>query len=58
MIKRSIENFLAAIDSETTFAPAWNGLGVAISSFDPILAQHCFCLSLQLNKSGAGKFGT
>lgn len=54
-LQNAITNFLASIDANSVFAPAWGGLGISLTFFDPILAQHCLARSIELDKSGAGK---
>jgi tetratricopeptide (TPR) repeat protein len=48
---RAAEVFKSAIDANPLYAPAWCGLGCAVSATDPLLAQHAFCTSLQLDKT-------
>ena len=50
-LQKSIKSFLLASDSNDLIAPAWCGLGCAYSATDPLLAQHCFCRSLEIDKS-------
>jgi tetratricopeptide (TPR) repeat protein len=49
MFQSSAKEFRRAIDLSPHYAPAWCGLGCAISSSDPLLAQHAFCRSLELD---------
>jgi tetratricopeptide (TPR) repeat protein len=49
MFQRSVEEFRRAIDLSPHYAPAWCGLGCANSNSDPLLAQHAFCRSLELD---------
>ena len=55
MLQNSINSFLSSIDIDFSFAPAWGGLGIALSFVDPILSQHCLARSVELDKSGVGK---
>jgi len=50
-IDQCIEHFRKAIEMEETFAPAWCGLGSALCYKDTLLAQHCFCRALQIDKA-------
>jgi tetratricopeptide (TPR) repeat protein len=49
MFQRSVKEFRRAIDLSPHYAPAWCGLGCANSGSDPLLAQHAFCRSLELD---------
>jgi tetratricopeptide (TPR) repeat protein len=49
MFQRSVKEFRRAIDLSPHYAPAWCGLGCARSGSDPLLAQHAFCRSLELD---------
>jgi Flp pilus assembly protein TadD len=50
MFQRSVKEFRRAIDLSPHYAPAWCGLGCAAGSgSDPLLAQHAFCRSLELD---------
>ena len=42
--------FRQAIDVCPTFAPSWCGYGCALAQSDPIMAQHAFSRSLELDK--------
>lgn len=50
-IDESIKHFRAAIESEELFAPAWCGVGSALCYKDILLAQHCFCRAVQIDKT-------
>jgi len=50
---QSMQYFLKAIDLDEADPRPWCGLGCALCSTDPLLAQHAFCRSLQLDKSSA-----
>ena len=50
-IDDSIKHFRAAIEREELFAPAWCGLGSALCYKDTLLAQHCFCRAVQIDKT-------
>ena len=41
--------FRRAVDLCPDYGPAWCGLGCSLVSADPLLAQHAFCRSIQLN---------
>jgi len=43
------QDFRRAVEVCSTFAPAWCGLGCAMARSDPLLAQHAFSRSLQLD---------
>jgi Flp pilus assembly protein TadD len=49
MFQRSVKEFRRAIDLSPHYAPAWCGLGCANSGSDPLIAQHAFCRSLELD---------
>jgi hypothetical protein len=49
--ERATKVFKKAIDASPLYGPAWCGLGCAVSATDPLLAQHAFCTSLQLDKT-------
>ena len=51
LLARSVRYFLAAINRNPADPRPWCGLGCALSSDDPLLTQHAFCRSLQLDKS-------
>lgn len=46
---RSAVEFKRAIELNPLYAPAWCGLGCAVLRDDPLLAQHAFCRSVQLD---------
>jgi tetratricopeptide (TPR) repeat protein len=48
---RAAEEFKRSIRLDPTFAPAWCGMGCAVSGLDPLLAQHAFVRAIQLDKS-------
>uniref|UniRef100_A0A7S0GD35 Uncharacterized protein n=2 Tax=Proboscia inermis TaxID=420281 RepID=A0A7S0GD35_9STRA len=48
-LKKSSNSFRAAISANEVVAPAWCGLGCALSGTDPLLAQHCFSRSIELD---------
>lgn len=50
-IDESIKHFRDAIEREELFAPAWCGLGSALCYRDTLLAQHCFCRAVQIDKT-------
>mmetsp|Transcript_35636 Transcript_35636/g.82815 ORF Transcript_35636/g.82815 Transcript_35636/m.82815 type:complete len:835 (-) Transcript_35636:28-2532(-) len=50
-LKSSIIAFLSSLKHEPHYALAWCGLGTVLARVDPLLAQHCLCRSLQLDKS-------
>lgn len=50
-IDESVKHFRAAIEREELFAPAWCGLGSALCYKDTLLAQHCFCRAVQIDKT-------
>ncbi len=51
LLDQSIEYFTSAIEMDPLFPMSWCGLGTALVSKDPILAQHAFCRALQLDKA-------
>mmetsp|Transcript_47492 Transcript_47492/g.92739 ORF Transcript_47492/g.92739 Transcript_47492/m.92739 type:complete len:464 (-) Transcript_47492:80-1471(-) len=50
-LRLSVASFLASVGAEPLFAPAWCGLGCALADASPVLAQHCLCRSLQLDRA-------
>lgn len=50
LIRRSINSYTKAIDMNPHDASAWNGLGAALATVDPLLSQHAFCRALQIDK--------
>jgi len=50
LITRSINSYTKAIDLNPHDASAWNGLGTALATVDPLLSQHAFCRALQIDK--------
>jgi len=53
LLQNSINSFSLALDSNDSIAPAWCGLGCALRGTDPLLAQHCFCRAIELDKSSS-----
>ena len=53
---RAAQEFRNAIEIDPLYAPAWCGLGCAVASSDPLLAQHAFCRCLQLDKMFADPY--
>jgi tetratricopeptide (TPR) repeat protein len=49
MYEKAADEFRRAIDSSPLYAPAWCGLGCAVARSDPMLAQHAFSRSLELD---------
>jgi tetratricopeptide (TPR) repeat protein len=49
LLEQAEREFRRAIGICPVYAPAWCGLGCAVHKFDPILAQHAFCRSIQLD---------
>jgi tetratricopeptide (TPR) repeat protein len=49
LYKRASLQFRSAIELCPEYAPAWCGLGCSMVFSDPLLAQHCFCRSLELD---------
>ena len=47
--KRAAALFRRALELDSTFAPAWNGLGCALQR-TPVLSQHAFCRAIELDK--------
>lgn len=50
LLELALKFFTLAIESEPLLPMSWCGLGTALVSKDPILAQHAFCRALQLDK--------
>jgi len=50
-LHQSAEAFKRAIKAYPIFAPAWCGLGCAVSASDPLLSQHAFVRAVELDKS-------
>jgi tetratricopeptide (TPR) repeat protein len=51
LLDLSMKYFISAIELDPLLPMSWCGLGTALVSKDPILAQHAFCRALQLDKS-------
>ena len=49
LYQRAAIEFRRAIERCPEYAPAWCGLGCSMVFSDPLLAQHCFCRSLELD---------
>jgi tetratricopeptide (TPR) repeat protein len=49
LLEQAEHEFRRSIEICPAYAPAWCGLGCAVHKFDPILAQHAFCRSVQLD---------
>ena len=43
------ESFTQALDLHAEYAPAWCGLGCSVRRRDPLLSQHAFCRSIELD---------
>lgn len=52
IFNEAVGAFKDAIRLNHLFSLAWCGLGCAMVTHDPLLAQHAFCRSLQIDKSG------
>ena len=57
VIEKSIHHFFQAAVALNTFSPAWIGLGTAYSYKDNLLAQHCLCRAIQLEKASLEAWG-
>ena len=49
LYKRAGTEFQRALQLCPEYAPAWCGLGCAVATSDPLLAQHAFCRSIELD---------
>jgi tetratricopeptide (TPR) repeat protein len=49
LLDRAEKQFRRSIDLSPEHAAAWCGLGCAVHKFDPLLAQHAFCRSIELD---------
>jgi len=52
ILNEAVGAFKDAIRLNHLFSLAWCGLGCAMVTHDPLLAQHAFCRSLQIDKTG------
>jgi len=50
LLDLAVYHFVASIESDPLLPMSWCGLGSALVSREPILAQHAFCRALQLDK--------
>lgn len=50
LYERAESEFRRAIESNPISPPAWCGLGCAVAKRDPLLSQHAFCRSIELDK--------
>jgi tetratricopeptide (TPR) repeat protein len=50
LYERASEEFRNALEANPLHVPAWCGLGCAVLTKDPLLAQHAFCRCLQIEK--------
>jgi tetratricopeptide (TPR) repeat protein len=49
LFDRAVVEFRRALQASPLYSSAWCGLGCAMVSNDPLLAQHAFCRSIQLD---------
>jgi tetratricopeptide (TPR) repeat protein len=56
LYERAATAFRAAIESNPLHAASWCGFGCAVINKDPLLAQHAFCRSIQLEKMFADAY--
>lgn len=52
LFNEAVGAFKDAIRLNPLFSMAWCGLGCALVTHEPLLAQHAFCRALQIDKSG------
>jgi tetratricopeptide (TPR) repeat protein len=50
MFERAANEFRRAIELYPLYAPAWCGLGCSVAGDAPLLAQHAFCRSIELDQ--------
>ena len=53
LLERSVHFFKKSIEVYDLLPDSWCGLGCALTATSPITAQHCFCRSLQIDKTHA-----
>ena len=53
---KAAKEFRRAIDESSIYPPAWCGLGCASVATDPLLAQHAFCRSIELDSQSADAY--
>jgi tetratricopeptide (TPR) repeat protein len=51
MYERAYDAFLEALEVNPVHAASWCGLGCSVRHKDPLLAQHAFCRSIELDKT-------
>lgn len=49
MFEKAADEFRRALELCPVYAPAWCGLGCSVAAGDPLLAQHAFCRSIDLD---------